>query len=275
MDSRLVLPVNAIVDGYRILRVVGSGGFGITYEAEDLNLGLMVALKEYYPFDFGDRNSTMSVRPKSARHKHTFEWGRSNFLQEARTLARFEHPSIVRVTRVFEAHATAYMVMRFEKGLSLEEWLRDLGRRPTQEELDAILHPLLDALELMHGANFLHRDIAPDNIIIRPDGTPVLLDFGAARRSSSETELAPQAQVALSPASSKPATRRTSNILRRPHARAVVGPLRARRHALPRRRRQGAGGGDAALRRGSHGLGGGAGQRQIPSGASLKPSTPA
>ena len=193
MDSRLVLPVNAIVDGYRILRVVGSGGFGITYEAEDLNLGLMVALKEYYPFDFGDRDSTMSVRPKSARHKHTFEWGRSNFLQEARTLARFEHPSIVRVTRVFEAHATAYMVMRFEKGLSLEEWLRDLGRRPTQGELDAILHPLLHALELMHGANFLHRDIAPDNIIIRPDGTPVLLDFGAARRSSSETELAPKA----------------------------------------------------------------------------------
>ena len=193
MDSRLVLPVNAIVDGYRILRVVGSGGFGITYEAEDLNLGLMVALKEYYPFDFGDRDSTMSVRPKSARHKHTFEWGRSNFLQEARQGARFEHPSIVRVTRVFEAHATAYMVMRFEKGLSLEEWLRDLGRRPTQGELDAILHPLLHALELMHGANFLHRDIAPDNIIIRPDGTPVLLDFGAARRSSSETELAPKA----------------------------------------------------------------------------------
>jgi hypothetical protein len=192
LDNRLVLPVNAIVDGYRILRVVGTGGFGITYEAEDLNLGLMVAIKEYYPFDFGDRDSTMSVRPKSARHKQTFEWGRSNFLQEARTLARFEHPSIVRVTRVFEAHATAYMVMRFEKGLSLEEWLRDLGRPPAQEELDAILHPLLDALELMHGANFLHRDIAPDNIIIRPDGTPVLLDFGAARRSASETEQAPQ-----------------------------------------------------------------------------------
>jgi hypothetical protein len=93
---------------------------------------------------------------------------------------------------VFEAHATAYMVMRFEKGLSLEEWLRELGRPPTQEELDAILNPLLDALELMHGSNFLHRDIAPDNIIIRPDGTPVLLDFGAARRSASDTEPAPQ-----------------------------------------------------------------------------------
>ena len=187
MDSRLVLPVNTVLDGsYRIARVVGSGGFGITYEAEDVNLGTMVAIKEYYPFDFGDRDRTMSVRPKSDRHKQTFEWGRSNFLQEARTLARFEHPSIVRVTRVFEANSTAYMVMRFEQGQSLEEWLRGLGRPPTQEELDIVIAPLLDALQMMHAANFLHRDIAPDNIIIRTDGTPVLLDFGAARRAVAE-----------------------------------------------------------------------------------------
>ena len=187
MDSRLVLPVNTVLDGsYRIARVVGSGGFGITYEAEDINLGTMVAIKEYYPFDFGDRDRTMSVRPKSDRHKQTFEWGRSNFLQEARTLARFEHPSIVRVTRVFEANSTAYMVMRFEQGQSFEEWLRGLGRPPAQEELDFVIAPLLDALQMMHAANFLHRDIAPDNIIIRTDGTPVLLDFGAARRAVAE-----------------------------------------------------------------------------------------
>ena len=187
MDTRLVLPLNTVLDGsYRIMRVVGSGGFGITYEAEDINLGTMVAIKEYYPFDFGDRDRTMSVRPKSDRHKQTFEWGRSNFLQEARTLARFEHPSIVRVTRVFEANATAYMVMRFERGMSFEAWLGSLGRPPSQEELDAILHPLLDALEMMHAADFLHRDIAPDNIIVRSDGTPVLLDFGAARRAVAE-----------------------------------------------------------------------------------------
>jgi uncharacterized protein len=187
VDSRLLLPVNTVLDGsYRIARVVGSGGFGITYEAEDINLGTMVAIKEYYPFDFGDRDRTMSVRPKSDRHKQTFEWGRSNFLQEARTLARFEHPSIVRVTRVFEANSTAYMVMRFEQGQSFEEWLRELGRPPAQEELDFVIAPLLDALQMMHAANFLHRDIAPDNIIIRTDGTPVLLDFGAARRAVAE-----------------------------------------------------------------------------------------
>jgi serine/threonine protein kinase len=185
LDSRLVLPINTVLDdSYRILRVVGSGGFGITYEAEDIGLGTVVAIKEYYPLDFGERDSTMSVRPKSERHKQSFEWGRSNFLQEARTLARFEHSSIVRVTRVFAANSTAYMVMRFEVGLCFQNWLTSVGRPPTQEELDAVTAPLLDALQVMHAANFLHRDIAPDNIVIRADGTPVLLDFGAAGRAN-------------------------------------------------------------------------------------------
>jgi hypothetical protein len=179
--------VNTVLEGdYRIERVVGSGGFAITYAAEDVHLGTTVALKEYYPIDFGDRDRTMSVRPKSDLHKKTFDWGRANFLREARTLARFEHPSIVRVTRVFEANSTAYMVMRFEEGQSLEAWLAGLGRPPTQEELDRIATPLLEALQIMHAAKFLHRDIAPDNIIVRADGTPVLLDFGAARRAIAE-----------------------------------------------------------------------------------------
>src|SRR5262245_16233729 len=128
----------------------------------------------------------MSVRAKSERHRKTFEWGRSNFLKEARTLARFEHSSIVRVARVFEANSTAYMVMSFERGQSFEAWLNGLGRPPTQAELDAIVVPLLGALEMMHATSFLHRDIAPDNIIVRADGSPVLLDFGAARRAVAE-----------------------------------------------------------------------------------------
>jgi formylglycine-generating enzyme required for sulfatase activity len=183
----LTLPKGTLLgDSYRVERVIGSGGFGITYEAEDINLGSRFALKEYYPFDFGDRDSTMSVRPKSERHRKTFDWGRVSFLQEARMLARFRHPSIVRVSRVFEAFSTAYMVMEFEQGQNFETWLAGLGRPPTQEELDRVVMPLLDALELMHAENFLHRDIAPDNIVIRPDGSPVLLDFGAARRAVGE-----------------------------------------------------------------------------------------
>ena len=132
LDGRFALPTDTVLDGaYRIVRVVGTGGFGITYEAEDIKLGTTVALKEYYPDEFGDRDARMSVRPKSERHKQTFEWGRSNFLKEARTLARFEHPSIVRVTRVFEAHSTAYMVMSFERGQSFEAWLD--GPRPAAD----------------------------------------------------------------------------------------------------------------------------------------------
>ena len=187
MDIRVVLPEGTILDeSYRILGVVGSGGFGITYEAEDIRLGTSVAIKEYYPHDFGERVATMSVRPRSERHEKTFDWGRSNFLKEARTLARFEHPSILRVTRIFEANSTAYMVMRFERGQSFESWLSSLGRPPTQEELDRIIAPLLDALETLHAAKYLHRDIAPDNIVVRDDGSPVLLDFGAARRAVAE-----------------------------------------------------------------------------------------
>ena len=137
MDDRLALPADtALVGSYRIMRVVGAGGFGITYEAEDTGLGAVVAIKEYYPFDFGDRYAGMNVMPKSDRHKETFEWGRANFLREARTLARFDHPSIVRVTRVFEANSTAYMVMRFEHGLSLEAWLQH--SRPPQAQMDRL-----------------------------------------------------------------------------------------------------------------------------------------
>ena len=132
----------------------------------------------------GPREDNMRVRPKSERQKQTFEWGRKSFHEETRTLARFRHPSIVRVTRVFEALSTAYMVMDFETGEPLEAWLKGLGRPPTQTELDTssiARRPGDDAR-----SQFLHRDIAPDNIIVRADGTPVLLEFGAAGRAVAE-----------------------------------------------------------------------------------------
>jgi serine/threonine protein kinase len=187
VEGRIALPKGIVLDGsYRIERVIASGGFGITYEAEDTKLGTRVAVKEYYPAELGERDATMSVRARSEQHQKTFAWGRKSFSQEARMLARFRHPSIVRVARVFEALSTAYMVMDFEEGQPLEQWLRGLGRGPTQQELDRITDPILDALEMMHAQSFIHRDIAPNNIIIRADGTPVLLDFGAARRTVAE-----------------------------------------------------------------------------------------
>jgi serine/threonine protein kinase len=180
LDNRVVLPVSTVLDGsYRITRVLRLGRFGITYEARDINLGTRVAIKEYYPYDYVGRQPTMRVRPKSDQHKQTFEQGLSNFLDGARALAGFDHQSIVHVMRVFEANSTTYMVMRFEAGLSMESSLARLGRLPTQAELDSVTSPLLDALQVMHAANFLHRKISPDNIIIRLDGIPVLVDFGA------------------------------------------------------------------------------------------------
>ncbi|MBS0244661.1 MAG: serine/threonine protein kinase, partial [Proteobacteria bacterium] len=183
MDHREVLRANTVLDRkYRIDRVIGAGGFGITYQAFDLGLAAPVAVKEYYPAQFGMRDSSMSIRPRTENDRQLFDRLRSSFLREARTLAQFDHPSIVRVISVFETHGTAYMVMRFESGPSLKAWLKSLDRAPTQDELDRLLFPLLDCLEMMHAADFLHRDIAPDNIIVRADGSPVLLDFGASRR---------------------------------------------------------------------------------------------
>lgn len=187
MDYRHVLQHGTVLDRkYRIERVIGSGGFGITYEAFDLGLATPVAIKEYYPAQFGLRDATLSVRARSEGDRPIFERLLASFIREARTLARFDHPAIVRVLNVFEAHGTAYMVMKYEVGPSLKQWLAELGRAPTQFELDRIAAPVLDALETLHDTAYLHRDIAPDNIIIRADGTPVILDFGASRRVVTE-----------------------------------------------------------------------------------------
>lgn len=185
MDQRLYLTPGTVLDHYRIERLIGAGGFGVTYEATDLGLGATIAIKEYFPTDLASRETDASVHPISSRHVQDFDWGRGRFLDEARSLAMFKHPNIVEVYRYFEANETAYMVMRFEQGQSMEHWLRGLQRLPTQDELDRITLPMLDALETMHAANLLHRDVAPDNIIVRPNGTPVLLDFGASRQTLS------------------------------------------------------------------------------------------
>ncbi len=171
-----------LVGDYRIDRVLGAGGFGITYLAEELALHRQVTIKEYFPTDFAARGSEFVATPRSENCSGDYAWGLDRFIEEAQTLARFRHPNIVQVYRYFRANNTGYMVLHFEEGQSLKSWLKTLGRSPRQKELDQIIKPLLDALEAIHVADFLHRDIAPDNIIIRKDGMPVLIDFGSARR---------------------------------------------------------------------------------------------
>jgi serine/threonine protein kinase len=177
----LALPEGTVLVGdYRIRRVLGTGGFGITYLADEQALGRLVTIKEYFPAEFAARRR-QSAAPRSRDVVDDYRWGLDRFIEEAQTLARFDHPNIVRVHRYFRANDTAYMVLKFEEGGSFKAWLKDLKRPPQQSELDKTVAPLLDALEIIHDANFLHRDIAPDNIMVRKDGTPVLIDFGSAR----------------------------------------------------------------------------------------------
>ena len=175
------LPPGYKIEGYRIEGTLGTGGFGVTYLARELSLDRLVAIKEYLPADISVRDTHHdTVHPIEQEDVETFEWGLERFRGEALTLVSFRHANIVAVLRFFEANGTAYMVMDYEQGSSLGDILRDAGTLP-EHEIHEILFPLLDGLDRVHRAGFLHRDIKPDNIYIRADGSPVLLDFGAAR----------------------------------------------------------------------------------------------
>jgi serine/threonine protein kinase len=181
MDNEFALPLGTLLaDEYRIDGILGAGGFGITYRAHDVKLDIDVAIKEYFPRDFASRKNTVTVHPRSRSEVEQFKWGLSQFIDEARRLARIQHPNIVRCMRYFEGNDTGYFVMTFEQGRTLETFF---PKPPQQAELDRLLDPLLNALEALHAAGIYHRDISPDNILIRDDDTPVLIDFGASRQA--------------------------------------------------------------------------------------------
>lgn len=184
MDSahRNSLQPGHLVHWFKIERILGQGGFGITYLAIDTNLNRQVAIKEYLPVEIAVRDSNNSLYPISDNRSDQYSFGLSRFIEEAQTLAKFDHHNIVRVMTVFEANNTAYMVMRYEEGECLDNILK--ARKTLNEKtLKNILFPILDGLEIVHAEGFIHRDIKPANIYIRMDGSPVLLDFGAARQS--------------------------------------------------------------------------------------------
>jgi len=171
---------------YRIEAVLGRGGFAVTYLATDENLDVEVAIKEYLPREITQRNDNLEVSARKPEFLEDYNVGLENFAREAKTLARFKHPHIVRVHQVLHANNTAYMVMDFEQGQELAEIMESRGSLP-EEELRAILFPILEGVEEIHRHGFVHRDIKPSNIYIRHNGSPVLIDFGAARYTMSET----------------------------------------------------------------------------------------
>ena len=177
------LPVGTYLGEFELTSVLGEGGFGIVYLAWDHSLERRVALKEYMPSSLSERVGSTHVQIKSSSYRETFELGMKSFVNEAKLLASFDHPSLVKVYRFWEAHGTAYMVMPFYEGMTLKDKLRELGKPPDEAWLMALLAPLTDALAVIHAENCFHRDIAPDNVILlNTTGKPLLLDFGAARR---------------------------------------------------------------------------------------------
>ena len=180
------LPNGYMFEGYRVEGVLGAGSFGVTYKAREVAIDRLVAIKEYMPAGIATRDpQNSSVHPISSADEEEFEWGLERFQLEASTLVSFRHPNIVPVFRFFEANGTAYMVMEYQQGQSLSQLLMS-GKKLTENEIYEIIDPLLDGLERVHMSGFLHRDIKPGNIYLRDDGSPVLIDFGAARQALGE-----------------------------------------------------------------------------------------
>lgn len=185
------LPAGHLLKEYSLLSVLGMGSFGITYLAADNYLHLKVAIKEYFPSNAAVRNHySGAVALKSEQAQGEYLWGKDRFMREAQTLARFRHRNIVQVFRYFEGNGTCYMVMAYEEGNSLEQVLADDTRRWDEPSVLALVLPLLEGLESVHEAGFLHRDVKPANIVLRAnDEGPVLIDFGAARSPASTDAL--------------------------------------------------------------------------------------
>ncbi|MDH5487185.1 MAG: serine/threonine protein kinase [Gammaproteobacteria bacterium] len=190
MQTRAKTGINALPVGYQlgeytIRSVLGHGGFGITYLAQDTHLGSLVAIKEYFPQDFAERGANSTIHPRpggNVSDAEIYSWGLQEFLKEAQALARFKHNYIVRVLRYLEANGTAYMTMEYEEGESLTRYLKKHGGFLSEPDLLRVFLPILTGLHAVHDAGLLHLDIKPDNIYLRRSGLPMLIDFGSARQ---------------------------------------------------------------------------------------------
>jgi serine/threonine protein kinase len=176
------LPVGTRLADFEISGIIGEGGFGIVYLAFDHSLQRTVAIKEYMPGALARRGTDNSITVRSQRDLETFETGLKSFINEARLLAQFDHPALIKVYRFWEENNTGYMAMRYYEGQTLKSVIRNDPALITEAWLKGMLKPILEALDALYRVRILHRDISPDNIMIQHSGEAVLLDFGAARQ---------------------------------------------------------------------------------------------
>jgi serine/threonine protein kinase len=177
------LPAGSRMAEFEITHLIGQGGFGAVYEAWDHTLERTVAIKEYLPTSLSTRAQDGTVSPLSEKHKETFDLGMRSFINEARLLAQFDHPSLLKVYRFWQERGTTYMVMPLYRGQTMRQALAATPAGVDEGWLMRIMDGVTQALAVMHNANCYHRDIAPDNImLLEGTGRPVVLDFGAARR---------------------------------------------------------------------------------------------
>lgn len=173
------LPDNTRIDNYIIRKTLTRGGFSVIYLCVDAINGERIILKEYMPAKLAMRDESMQVVAQSDATQDNFRHGRKLFLQEAAALANLKHPNIVNVVNFFSANGTVYIAMEYAQGQNLQAYIKKHRGYLSEQFMTTIFPPLLGALRTIHETGFLHLDIKPGNIHIRPGGRPLLLDFGA------------------------------------------------------------------------------------------------
>jgi serine/threonine protein kinase len=177
------LPVGTMLGEFELQGLLGVGGFGMVYRGYDHSLHRPVAIKEYMPSSLVGRAEDLQVSVKSSSDDQSFRVGLTSFIAEARLLARFDHPSLVKVYRFWEANNTAYMAMPLYQGITLKQARLQMSGPPPEVWLRTVLWSVAEALKVLHDNGTIHRDVSPDNIFLQDIGPPVLLDLGAARRA--------------------------------------------------------------------------------------------